>query len=83
MAVKIRLRRMGANKKPFFRIVAADVRSANEGSFLEELGWYDPGKKVDNFKIDLEKTQAWIAKGAQPSETVASLIRKSQAQPTS
>lgn len=77
--VKLRLRRMGANKKPFFRIVAADVRSANAGSFLEELGWYDPRKETDNFKLDLAKTEAWLAKGAQPSETVASLIKKSRA----
>ena len=79
MSVKIRLRRMGANKKPFFRIIAADVRSANQGSFLEELGWYDPGKKTDNYKLDVAKTEAWIAKGAQPSETVAILIKKSRA----
>ena len=79
MSVKIRLRRMGSNKNPFFRIVAADVRSANAGSFLEELGWYEPGKKADNFKIDLAKVEGWIAKGAQPSETVAILIKKSRA----
>lgn len=78
MAVKLRLRRMGANKKPFFRIVAADVRSANQGTFLEELGWYEPGKKTDNFKLDLAKAEAWIAKGAQPSETVVSLMKKSR-----
>ena len=78
MAVKLRLRRMGANKKPFFRIVAADVRSANQGTFLEELGWYEPGKKTDNFKLDLAKTEAWIAKGAQPSETVVSLMKKAR-----
>ncbi|MDD2519845.1 MAG: 30S ribosomal protein S16 [Kiritimatiellae bacterium] len=78
MSVKIRLRRMGANKKPFFRIIAADVRSANQGSFLEELGWYDPGKKTDNYKIDVAKTEVWIAKGAQPSETVAALLKKSR-----
>ena len=65
--VKIRLRRMGANKKPFFRIVATDVRSANAGNFLEELGWYQPGKKTDNYELDLAKAEAWIAKGAQPS----------------
>jgi small subunit ribosomal protein S16 len=69
---------MGANKKPFFRIVAADVRSANQGTFLEELGWYEPGKKTDNFKLDLAKAEAWIAKGAQPSETVVSLMKKSR-----
>ena len=80
MAVKIRLRRMGANKKPFYRIVAADVRSANAGSFLEELGWYDPAaKKSDKYKLDLAKAEAWIAKGAQPSETVASLMKQSRA----
>ena len=78
MAVKIRLRRMGANKKPFFRIVAADARSANAGSFLEELGWYDPGKKTDNFKLDLAKAEQWIAKGAQPSDTVKALLRQSR-----
>ena len=77
--VKIRLRRMGANKKPFFRTVATDVRSANAGNFLEELGWYDPTKKTDNYKLDLAKAEAWLAKGAQPSETVASLIKKSRA----
>ena len=78
MAVKLRLRRMGANKKPFFRIVAADVHSANQGTFLEELGWYEPGKKTDNFKLDLAKAEAWVAKGAKPSETVASLMKKSR-----
>lgn len=78
MAVKLRLRRMGANKKPFFRIIAADVRSANQGTFLEELGWYEPGKKTDNFKLDLAKAEAWIAKGAQPSETVASLMKQAR-----
>ena len=77
--VKIRLRRMGSNKKPFFRIVATDVRSADAGNFLEELGWYDPTKKTDNYKLDLAKAEAWLAKGAQPSETVASLIKKSRA----
>ena len=76
--VKIRLRRMGANKKPFFRIVATDVRSANAGNFIEELGWYEPGKKTDNYKLDLAKIDAWIAKGAQPSETVAILLKQSR-----
>ena len=79
MAVKIRLRRMGANKKPFFRIVATDVRSANAGTFLEELGWYEPGKKSDNYKLDLAKAEAWIAQGAQPSETVVALLKKFRA----
>ena len=82
MAVKLRLRRMGANKKPFFRIIAADVKSANEGSFIEEIGWYDPLKKEDNLKIDLAKAEAWIAKGAQPSETVASFIKRARKDPS-
>ena len=76
--VKIRLRRMGANKKPFFRIVATDVRNANAGNFLEELGWYAPAKKSNNYQLDLAKAEAWLAKGAQPSETVAALIKKSR-----
>ena len=76
--VKIRLRRMGANKKPFFRIVATDVRSANAGNFLDELGWYQPGKQTDNYQLDLAKAEAWLAKGAQPSETVAILLKKSR-----
>lgn len=76
MAVKIRLRRMGANKKPFFRIVVADIRSANAGNFIEELGWYEPGKSTNNYKMDFARAEQWIAKGAQPSETVAALLRK-------
>jgi len=70
---------MGANKKPFFRIVATDIRSANAGNFLEELGWYEPGKKTDNYKLDLAKAEKWLAQGAQPSETVAILLKKSRA----
>lgn len=77
--VKIRLRRMGANKKPFFRIVATDIRSANAGNFLEELGWYEPGKKTDNYKLDLAKAEKWLSQGAQPSETVAILLKKARA----
>ena len=77
--VKIRLRRMGANKKPFFRIVATDIRSANAGNFLEELGWYEPGKKTDNYKLDLAKADKWLSQGAQPSETVAILLKKARA----
>ncbi len=78
MAVSIRLRRMGANKKPFFRIVAAETRTSNTGAALEELGWYEPGKKDNNFKMDLSRVEYWISKGAQPSETVASLLKKSR-----
>jgi len=79
MSVKLRLRRMGASHKPFFRIVAADVRSANAGSFLEEIGWYDPSKKADTYKVDLAAADGWIAKGAQPSDTVATLIKRARA----
>jgi small subunit ribosomal protein S16 len=78
MAVKLRLRRMGANKKPFFRIIAADTRSANQGSFLEEIGWYDPGKKGCTYFLDLPRAEAWLKKGAQPSETVQAFIRESR-----
>lgn len=82
MAVKLRLRKIGSNKNPFYRIIAADARSANGGSFLEEIGWYDPVKKTEdgsvNFKLDLAKAEAWIAKGAQPSETVVSLMKRAR-----
>ncbi len=79
MSVKIRLRRMGSAHKPFFRLVVADVRSAIGGSFLEEIGWYDPAKKTDTYKVDVAKADAWIAKGAQPSDTVATLIKRARA----
>jgi len=68
--------RRGAKKKPFYRIVAADSRSPRDGKFLEMLGTYDPLKSENNFKIDTEKVTAWIKKGAKPSETVASLLKK-------
>ncbi|MBP1589398.1 MAG: 30S ribosomal protein S16 [Kiritimatiellae bacterium] len=81
MAVKLRLRKIGSNKDPFYRIIAADVRSANGGSFLEELGWYDPVRSKKGevcFKLDLAKADEWIKKGAQPSETVVSLMRRAR-----
>lgn len=76
MAVVIRLTRRGAKKRPFYRIVAADSRCPRDGRFLEILGTYDPLKEEDNCKIDIEKAAAWIQKGAQPSKTVASLLKK-------
>ena len=76
MAVVLRMTRRGAKKKPFYRIVAADSRSPRDGKFLEMLGTYDPLKSENNFKIDTEKVTAWIKKGAKPSETVASLLKK-------
>ena len=76
MPVVIRLTRRGAKKKPFYRLVAADNRSPRDGRFLEILGTYDPLKAEDNFKVDADKATAWIKKGAQPSKTVASLLKK-------
>ena len=75
--VKIRLRRMGAKKAPFYRIVVADSRSPRDGRFVEELGYYDPMKNPVVIKIDEEKANKWLANGAQPTETVKSLITKS------
>ena len=76
MAVVLRMTRRGAKKKPFYRIVAADSRSPRDGKFLEMLGTYDPLKSENNIKIDSEKVASWIKKGAKPSETVASLLKK-------
>jgi small subunit ribosomal protein S16 len=77
--VKIRLRREGTKDRPYYRIIVADGRARREGAFIEQLGTYDPlVDKADNFSIDLEKADAWIAKGAQPSETVRSMIKKAR-----
>ena len=76
--VRIRLRRDGAKNSPYYRIVVADQRSPRDGKFIELIGTYDPKLKENNFKIDLEKAEAWMKKGAQPSETVASFIKKSR-----
>ena len=76
MAVKIRMKRVGAKNKPVFRIVVADSRSPRDGKFIEELGTYLPRQKGDNFTMDLERAKYWLSKGAQPSETVASIIKK-------
>ena len=76
MAVRIRLKRIGAKNKPAFRIVVADNRSPRDGKCLEELGTYLPLKRTDNFTLDLDRAKYWISKGAQPSETVAAFIKK-------
>jgi small subunit ribosomal protein S16 len=76
MAVKIRMKRVGAKNAPVFRIVVADSRSPRDGKFIEEIGTYQPLKKGDNFKVDLERAKYWLSKGAQPSDTVASFIKK-------
>ncbi|MEY4483851.1 MAG: ribosomal protein [Verrucomicrobiota bacterium] len=77
--VVIRLRREGTKNRPFYRIVAADQRFRRDGRFLEILGTYDPLKESKNVVLDLDKTNAWISKGAQPSETVRSLIKQVKA----
>jgi small subunit ribosomal protein S16 len=76
MAVKIRLRRMGAKKAPFYRVVVADSRSPRDGKFIEEIGYYNPIAEPADIKIDAEKAKKWIANGAQPSDTVRSLLKK-------
>ena len=77
MAVKIRLRRMGAKKAPFYRVVVADSRYPRDGRFIEEIGTYDPMKSEDNIKINAEAAQKWLANGAQPTDTVKDLFKKS------
>ena len=72
MAVKIRLRRMGAKKAPFYRIVVADSRYPRDGRFIEEVGYYDPTKEPSVIKIDEEKAKTWLANGAQPTDSVPS-----------
>ena len=78
MAVKIRLRRTGKKKSPSYRIVVADSRYPRDGRFLEQVGFYDPMTEPATIKIDNEKVEKWIATGAQPTETVRSLINKSK-----
>ena len=75
MAVKIRLKRMGAKKAPFYRVVVADSRYPRDGRFIEEIGYYDPTKTPSVIKIDTEKADKWIKNGAQPTETVKKLIK--------
>ncbi len=76
MAVKIRLRRMGAKKAPFYRVVVADSRFPRDGRFIEEIGYYDPTKEPAVVKIDAEKAEKWIKNGAQPTDTVKKLLKK-------
>ena len=77
MAVKMRLRRMGAKKAPFYRVVVADERSPRDGKFIDEIGYYNPLTNPADVKIDAEKAEKWLANGAQPTETVKSLLKKS------
>ena len=75
--VKIRLKRMGANKKPFYRVVVADSRAPRDGKFIEEIGYYNPMTDPADIKIDAEKAQKWLGTGAQPTATVKKLFQKS------
>ncbi len=76
MAVKIRLRRMGAKKAPFYRIVVADSRSPRDGRFIEEIGYYNPMEEPKVIKVDADKAKDWISKGAQPTDTVKYLLKQ-------
>ena len=75
--VKMRLRRMGAKKAPFYRVVVADSRYPRDGRFIEEIGYYNPQTEPAEIKLDADKAKDWLAKGAQPTETVKSLLKKS------
>ena len=78
MAVKIRLRRMGAKKAPYYRIVVADSRYPRDGRFIEEIGFYNPMVEPAEVKVDAEKAKKWIAHGAQPTDTVKALFKKNE-----
>ena len=75
MAVKMRLRRMGAKKAPTYRVIIADSRSPRDGRFIEEIGYFNP--RTDEVKIDADKAKTWIKNGAQPTDTVRALLKKS------
>ena len=77
--VKIRLRRMGAKKSPYYRVVVADSRYPRDGRFIEEIGTYNPLTEPSTITVDVEKAQTWIKNGAQPTETVRSLLKKAGA----
>lgn len=76
MAVKIRLKRIGAKKNPFYRVVVADSRAPRDGRFIEEIGTYNPMAEPSEIKIDAEKAKKWISNGAQPTDTVRALLKK-------
>jgi len=78
MAVKMRLRRMGSRNAPFYRVVVQDARRAPTGRFIETIGWYDPKQEGSNFSLNVDRVDYWISNGAQPSETVNSLIKKAK-----
>jgi small subunit ribosomal protein S16 len=78
MAVSIRLRREGAKNRPYYKVVVADSRSPRDGKFIEIIGTYDPKKSGDNSTLKLDRAEYWISKGAQPSDTVRSLVKKTK-----
>lgn len=78
MAVRIRLKRIGTKNTPAYRIVVADSRSPRDGKFIEEIGSYQPLKKQDNFILKVDRAEYWMSKGAQPTETVASFLKKAK-----
>ena len=77
MAVKMRLRRMGAKKAPFYRVIVADSRSPRDGRFIEEIGYFNPRTEPVELKIDADKAKTWLKNGAQPTDTVKALLKKS------
>ena len=77
MAVKMRLKRLGAKKAPFYRVIVADSRSPRDGRFIDEIGYYNPLTTPAEIKLDAEKAKKWIQNGAQPTETVKALLKKS------
>ena len=77
MAVKIRLRRVGAKKAPYYRVVVADSRAPRDGRFIEEIGTFDPMKSPAEIKIDTEKAEQWLKNGAQPTETAKAVLKQS------
>jgi small subunit ribosomal protein S16 len=79
MAVSIRLRREGTTNRPYYKVVVADSRSPRDGKFIEIIGNYDPKKPGDNSAVNVERAEYWIARGAQPSDTVRSLLKKNRA----
>ena len=79
MSVKIRLKRMGMKKKPFYRVVVADIRSHRDGRFIEEIGYYDPMTQPAEIKVNNDRAKYWLGVGAQPTDTVRILLKKSGA----
>ena len=77
--VKIRLRRMGAKKAPYYRVIVADSRKARDGRFIEEIGTYDPLAEPAKVEIDMERANYWLSNGAQPTDTVRGLLKKAEA----